>query len=133
MLIHTPASTPREAIYPPKRVDPWLIGLVLRLGLVPTFLALAGLAATLRRRALRPFAAYVGISSAVYVRWLLGQPSWAIKTKYLLFLLPVYIAYAMLGLRAASRADRRLGYAAGVCLIAALVASEAYLWMFALG
>ena len=133
MLLHTPASTPREPIYPLKRVIPWLIDLVLRLGMIPTLLALAGFAATVRRRALRPFVAYGGISLAVYVRWFLAQPSWALKTKYMLFLLPVYIVYAMLGLNFVYRRNRRLGHAAAGGLIAALVVSEAYLWMFALG
>jgi 4-amino-4-deoxy-L-arabinose transferase-like glycosyltransferase len=133
MLLHTPASTPREPIYPPKRVIPRLIDLVLRLGMIPTLLALAGFAVTLRRRALRPFVVMSVISSAIYVRWFLAQPSWGLKTKYLLFLLPVYIVYAVLGLRSAYRLDRRLGLAAAVGLIAALAVSEAYLLMFALG
>jgi hypothetical protein len=133
ILLHLPASVPRETIYPPKRVDTRLIDLVLRLGMIPTLLALAGFAATLRRRALRPFVVFSGISLAVYARWFLAQPSWALKTKYLLFLLPVYVVYTMLGLRFVYRRDRRLGHAAAACLIAALLASEAYLWMFALG
>ena len=105
----------------------------MRLGVVPSLLAFIGFAATFRRRALRPFVAFVGISLAVYVWWVLAQPAWALKTKYILFLLPVYVVYALLGLRAVARQDRRLGFAATTGFVAALVVSEAYLWMFALG
>lgn len=133
MVIDTPARAIRVAAYPGKRVKLWLIDLILRAGLVPTVLALVGLLATLRRRALEPFHLYTGISLAAYFWWLLGQDSWAIKTKYVLFLLPAYIVYMVLGLRASFRLDRRLGLAAVVCLLAALLVSEAYLWMFALG
>jgi hypothetical protein len=132
MVIHTPADAVRVAAYPEKRVPLWLIDLVLRLGLVPSLLALAGLAATLRRRALQPFVVFGATTFGFYAWWLLGQDSWALKTKYVLFLLPAYAAYAVLGLRALSRADRRLGAVAAAALIAALLAAEAYLWAFAL-
>jgi hypothetical protein len=133
MVAQTPAKTPRVPIYPLKRVEPGLVDLTLRLGLIPTLLALIGFAATIRRRAMRPFIVYTAASLAVYTWWFLAQPAWALKTKYILFLLPVYIVYAILGLRSAYRLDRRLGLAAAVGLIAALAVSEAYLWMFALG
>ena len=133
MVAETPANAPRFAIYPAKRVRLWLVDLVLRFGVVPGLLALAGFAATLRRRALRPFVVFTAAASAVYAWWFLAQDSWALKTKYLLFLLPVYVVYALMGLRAADRWDRRLGFAAAAGLIAALLAAEAYLWSFALG
>lgn len=133
MITTTPANAPREAMYPPKRVSLGLIGLTLRLGLIPSLLALIGLAVSLRRRALWPFAAFAAVSSAVYTAWFLTQPSWALKTKYILFLLPVYAVYCALGLKAANRVDRRLGFVAAAGLIAALCVSELYLWSFALG
>ena len=133
MVAQTPASEPRVPIYPVKKARAWLVDLVLRLGIVPTLLALVGFAATLRRRALRPFVAFSGVSLTVYAWWVLAQPAWALKTKYILFLLPVYVVYTILGLGFVYRLDRRLGHAAAACLVAALLASEAYLWMFALG
>lgn len=129
----TPPSTPREAPYPAKRVSIPLIELVLRLGLIPTILALFGFFATLRRKALRPFAVFSVLTVAVYVCWLSSQSSWTIKTKYVLFLLPVYAAYAVLGLRVLQKRDRRLGWAATAAFTAALLAAEAYCWAFALG
>ncbi|MBI3565868.1 MAG: glycosyltransferase family 39 protein [Elusimicrobia bacterium] len=133
MIAATPGKTPREPVYPDKKVPLPLVALLLRAGLIPTALAAWGFAATLRRRALRPFAAFAGISAAVYAWWFLGQPAWGLKTKYLLFLLPAYAAYATLGLRAAYRRDPRLGAAAAAAFLAALAVSEAYLWTFALG
>jgi hypothetical protein len=133
MVATTPASAPRVPVYIPKNVSTRLVDLVLRLGVIPTLLAFAGLLATRLRRSLQPFGVYAAVSLGVYVWWFLAQPSWALKTKYILFLLPVYIAYAILGLRAAYRLDRRIGVAAIIFLIAALFANEAYLWMFALG
>jgi hypothetical protein len=133
MVADTPASQPRVPIYPTKRVSRGLIEAVLRLGIIPTLLALVGFATTVRRRALRPFVVYTCASLGVYTWWVLAQPAWALKTKYILFLLPAYIVYVMLGLNFVYRRDRRLGHAAAVCLIAAMLASEAYLWMFALG
>ena len=132
LVAQTPANVPRVAPYPAKKVDLGLVEWVLRLGVFPTALALIGLVATLRRRIFRPFLVFAGASLAAYVRWFLAQPAWALKTKYILFLLPVYVVYAVMGVRAAYRLDRRLGHAAAVGLIAALIAGEAYLWMFAL-
>jgi hypothetical protein len=133
MVAQTPAGAPRVPVYPAKSVRLWLIELVLLLGIVPALLALAGFAATFLRRSFRPFVVLTSVSSAVYFWWVLAQDSWALKTKYLLFLLPVYVVYALAGLGAARRFDRRLGFAAAAGLIAALLAAEAYLWMFALG
>lgn len=133
LVAQTPASQMRVPPYPLKQVYPWLVDLVLRLGIFPSLLALLGFLATLRRRALRPFAVFSGVSLAAYAGWFLAQPAWALKTKYLLFLLSVYVVYAVMGMQTVYRLDRRLGHAAAACLIAALLAAEAYLVMFALG
>ena len=132
MVVTTPANAVRVSAYPAKRVPLRLIGLDLRFGLIPTLLALVGLLTTLRRRALQPFVVWGAVSLGAYLWWILGQDSWALKTKYLLFLLPAYVAYAVLGLGALSRADGGLGRAAAAGLIAALLVAEAYLWAFAL-
>lgn len=133
LVAQTSASQASVPPYPAKHVSLWLVDLVLRLGIYPTLLALLGFVVVLRRRALQPFIAFTVISVAVYTWWFLAQPAWALKTKYILFLLPAYIVYTIMGLRSVYHLDRRLGHVAAACLIAALVASEAYLWMFALG
>ncbi|NNN05828.1 MAG: hypothetical protein HKL90_07990 [Elusimicrobia bacterium] len=132
MVIDTPAEAVRVSAYPAKRVPLALIELVLRVGVIPGLLALVGFLAAGARRALRPFAAYAGLSLGVYFWWILGQDSWALKAKYILFLLPVYLVCAILGLRAAARVDRRLGVAAAAGVIAAILAAQAYVWAFAL-
>ena len=132
MVVDTPVDAVRVAAYPAKRVPRPLIELVLRLGVIPGVLALIGVLATARRRALRPFFVYAGLSLGAYFWWILGQDSWALKAKYLLFLLPVYLACVILGLRAAARVDRRLGAAAAAGVLAAILAAQAYVWAFAL-
>jgi hypothetical protein len=120
--------------YPDKRVFVPLVALVLAGGLVPTALALAGLAATLRRRALWPLAAFGAAALAAYLWWVAGQDEWAVKAKYLLFLVPLYALYAALGLRAArARLPRPAGLALVAAFAGALLLGEAWIWMFALG
>lgn len=133
LVAQTPANRTRVPPYPLKHARLWLVDLVLRLGVFPSLLALLGFLTTLRRRALRPFVVFSGVSLAAYAWWFLSQPAWALKTKYILFLLPVYVVYTVMGLRTAYRLDRRLALAATAGLIAALLVGEAYLFMFALG
>ena len=85
--------------YPRKRISPLLATSVLTLGLVPSFLAVAGLLATLRHRLLWPLTVIASMTWVAYVVWFLAQEDWALKTKYILFLLPAYVVFALLGLR----------------------------------
>ena len=39
----------------------------------------------------------LALTLASYVAWVVAQDDWALKTKYILFLLPIYIIYAMEG------------------------------------
>lgn len=133
LVAQTPASQTRVSPYPSKSTHLWLVDLALRLGVFPSILALVGFMATFRRRAMRPFIVFGGVSLAMYAWWFLAQPAWALKTKYILFLLPVYVVYAALGLRTAYHLDRRFGHAAVACMIVTLLVSEAYILMFALG
>jgi len=89
--------------YPRKRLDPTLTGAVLILGLVPDVLAIIGFLVTLRRRVLLPVAVICAMTFAAYALWFIAQESWALKTKYILFLLPAYVLYALLGARWLSR------------------------------
>jgi hypothetical protein len=123
--------------YPAKHVSIALVRSMLYLGLVPSALAALGFALTLRRRSIWPLA-FFGLSSfAMYVWWFLAQDSWALKTKYLLFLLPAYVLFALMGLRRLLASEHAIGrVAAGttLTLLGALFASSVmYLVNFGLG
>ncbi len=89
---------PRQP-YPSKHIHPILAISVLTLGLVPSVLAIAGFLATLRHRMLWPLTVTAILTWVAYVVWFLAQEDWALKTKYILFLLPTYVVYALLGVR----------------------------------
>jgi 4-amino-4-deoxy-L-arabinose transferase-like glycosyltransferase len=123
--------------YPSKHIPIPLVTLMLYLGLVPTALALIGFGLAAHRRTLWPLSFFATTSSATYLWWFLAQDSWALKTKYLLFLLPVYVLFALLGLHRVLGLCGRCGQAtatATLTLLSALyVSSVAYLMRFAIG
>jgi hypothetical protein len=80
--------------YPSRSMPRGLVVAVLLAGLVPTALTVLGAVATARDRRLWPLAAVALISWAAYAWWVVGQPVWALKTKYLLYLAPVYVLWA---------------------------------------
>ena len=53
----------------------------------------------LRRRDTRPLLLLTILTMAAYLQWILSQPMWALKTKYILFLLPAYLVYMGFGLQ----------------------------------
>jgi hypothetical protein len=115
-------------------IPPWLSSTVLVLGLLPTALALVGVAVTFRRRALLPLLLMTATTMAAYVFWFTAQQKWALKTKYVLFLLPAYLVFAMFGLRAMRRLPLRGGYEALFWFLVVLAAAcQAYLFRFAIG
>lgn len=85
--------------YPRRAIPLWMPGTVLVLGLVPTTLAALGALLTLRRRVMLPLHALLVVSVAIYLQWMLSQPNWAIKPKYLAFLAPIGILHALVALR----------------------------------
>jgi hypothetical protein len=106
---------------------------VLVFGLVPTVLAAGGFVSALRRPAALPVTLTAVTSLGVYIYWFTTQEHWALKTKYLLFLLPVYALYALFGLEWIKNRSV-LGYRGAVWLLVALsVLCHAYLFTFALG
>jgi len=117
--------------YPRKHLNPWLASSGLILGLVPDGLAVIGFLVTLRRRVLWPLAATCVLTSAAYVTWFLAQESWALKTKYILFLLPAYVLYALLGGRWLQRLVPVAGRIVWLTLGALVVAAHLYLMDFA--
>jgi len=121
-----------EAPYPTKWIPPWLTESVLVLGLVPTVLALPGFLVTLRRRVFLPLAVMLALTAASYLPWVVAQDEWALKTKYILFLLPVYTAYVLAGVRWLRWRSPRAGFAVSLALLMALVGvTHLYLLAFA--
>jgi 4-amino-4-deoxy-L-arabinose transferase-like glycosyltransferase len=84
--------------YPDKHIPRTLIAWLLTLGLLPSLLTLLGASHGLRARSRWPLLAYSIASLATYAWWFLAQDSWALKTKYILFLLPIYILLSTDGL-----------------------------------
>jgi membrane-associated phospholipid phosphatase len=88
------------------------------------------------RRSLRPLSLFGALSCVAYAWWFLAQDSWALKTKYILFLLPAYVLFALLGLRRllAQRGwSSRLVAGAVLGLLCLLLSTSlAYLTCFAL-
>jgi 4-amino-4-deoxy-L-arabinose transferase-like glycosyltransferase len=117
--------------YPRKILNPWLASSVLVLGLVPSGLAVIGFLATFHRRLLWPLAISSVITWALYVAWFLPQESWALKTKYILFLLPAYVLYALLGWRWIQHRSRAAGQTVQWLLAALIVVTHFYLLDFA--
>jgi hypothetical protein len=123
-----------SAPYPWKHIPGWLIGAVVWLGLVPTGLAIAGLAATIRRRDHLPLLVMLVLTLVSYLTWVVAQDEWALKTKYLLFLLPVYVTYALAGLQQArDRVAKLIGRTLAWAWIALIAVAHIYLYAFAIG
>ena len=124
----------RYPFYHDRHVPPWLASAVLVLGIVPNVLAIVGLAITVRRRAYLPITILCAVGWLIYLQYVLSQEIWAIKAKYLMFLLPAYALYVAIGLRWV-RAKLPDAISAGVVLtLAALViAAHLYLLRFAIG
>jgi hypothetical protein len=87
-----------------------------------------------RDRAWWPLVVLAAVTVGAYVYWFVAQPVWALKTKYLLFLAPVFVAWALAGL---AFVRRRAGPVAGAvttgALAATIAAAGAYVIQFAVG
>ena len=120
--------------YPLKRTQPAITRAVLLLGFVPDFLAVAGFIRTLRRRVFWPIAIVSVLGIALYVAWFLTQEAWGLKTKYLLFLLPPFVVYAVAGLAWIwRRAPAIAGDAVGWLLVTLVLLVHIYLFVFSVG
>ena len=117
--------------YPWKRIPALLTRAVLVLGLVPEALACVGLFVTIRRRMFQPLLAMCVMSAGAYVWWFTSQQQWGLKTKYLLFLLPAFAVYALVGLGWLKRRAPWAAAAAGALLAALVVLTHLYLLAFA--
>ena len=119
--------------YPRKDVSLGLIGIVLMLGFVPELLAAIGFVGTLRRRLFRPLAVISAVGVSSYVWWFLSQESWGLKTKYLLFLLPAFVVYAVSGFALLWNHAPRLSAITGALITALVLVTSMYLLAFDLG
>jgi 4-amino-4-deoxy-L-arabinose transferase-like glycosyltransferase len=106
--------------YPDKHIPRTLIAWLLTLGLVPAGLMLLGAWYGLRAPSRWPLFAYSALSLATYAWWFLAQDSWALKTKYILFLLPVYCLLASDGLERVLSLPGRAGAATGTLTLLGL-------------
>lgn len=119
--------------YPPKVVPLSLITAVLVLGWLPEGLATVGLVLTLRRRPFVPLLVTGVVTMAAYVWWVTPQTEWALKTKYIAFLLPIGAVYLAVGLAWLSRRAPAAALAVSVGLGILTLATHAYLYSFARG
>ncbi len=118
--------------YRRKRISTRLIAAVLALGFVPELLAVAGFVVTIRRPLFRPLAIMCVVGISAYVWWFISQEEWALKTKYLLFLVAPFAVYTVSGLAYLWRRAPRAGFAAAWLMAVLLVATNIYLLAFAI-
>jgi hypothetical protein len=104
---------------------------VVVLGFVPEALALLGVIVSARRRIVRPMLVFALITVAAYTWWLLPQDRWALKTKYLLVLVPVGVAFAVVGQAWLARRMPVLAAATAALLVALTVVAHVYMFVFA--
>jgi hypothetical protein len=119
--------------YPRKSIPLDLAMTVIVLGLVPELLAALGFALTLRHRSTWPIGIFVMLGVASYVWWFLPQQLWALKTKYILFVLPAGVLYALAGLGWLRRRQPVVWTIAAILLVALIVVTNIYLYAFAVG
>lgn len=118
--------------YRRKRIPPLLIGTVLTLGSVPELLAVVGFVVTIRRPLFHPLAIVCIVAISAYVWWFLSQESWALKAKYLLFLVLPFVLYVVTGLAFLWNRFPLAGTAAAVLLAALIAVANVYLLAFAI-
>jgi 4-amino-4-deoxy-L-arabinose transferase-like glycosyltransferase len=123
--------------YPNKQIPRALVAWLLTLGLLPSALTLLGMWEGWRAPSRWPLTVYGAASMALYVWWFLAQDSWALKTKYLLFLLPVYALLATDGLERVLHLPGRAGAATAATALTGLgglfACAACYIAVFALG
>jgi len=119
--------------YRRKRIPFALIAMVVVLGFVPELLTAIGFVVTIRRPRFLPLAIMCVVGISAYVWWFVSQESWALKSKYLLFLVSPFTVYAVNGLTCLWNRAPLTGALAAVLLGALLVAANLYLLAFAVG
>jgi len=117
-----------------KHIPSWLTAAVLYLGLVPTACAVVGALLLVRRRDCLPLHVTLVLTMASYLAWVVAQDDWALKTKYIVFLLPVYVIYALAGLEwMLARVPRWTREALVAAMLGLVVVAHLYDLAFAIG
>lgn len=115
-----------------KRIPTGVIAAVLVLGLVPEVLAAIGFVFTIQRRMFLPLVIVCTVGLSAYGWWFISQESWALKTKYLLFLISPFVLYATAGLGVLWTRAPIVGVAAAVLTVGLIGAANVYLLAFAI-
>jgi hypothetical protein len=88
----------------------------------------------LTHRSSRPLVLICAVGLTSYVYWVVGQQFWAIKAKYLLFLLPAYVVFLTAGLSLLTRVlPTPFKGLVWLSVLALLVLAHGYLLAFAWG
>ena len=120
-------------MYPTKHIPLWLPRSVVLLAVLPGMLAALGLLVTLRRVDFLPLHLLVFFTGVVYLQWVIAQPEWGLKTKYILFLLAPYLAYLVCGLRwLEQRVPQVIGTLCWVGLAALIALTNGYMLAFSI-
>jgi hypothetical protein len=124
---HGDPSHPYRRKYIPSEV----VRALLLLGFVPEVLAAIGFIVTIRRRVFLPLAIVCIVGISAYTWWFVSQESWALKSKYLLFLLPSFVLYAVIGLAFLWNRTPHVGVAAAALMATLIAVANVYLLAFA--
>lgn len=119
--------------YPRKWIPADLSMAVIELGFVVDAVVVIGLMAGLRHRLARPLLVWSVVGFGAYFWWLLPQTDWALKTKYVLFLLPAAAVYFVLGLSWLARRAPVAAWMAIAAYAVLVVVAHIYLYAFAVG
>jgi 4-amino-4-deoxy-L-arabinose transferase-like glycosyltransferase len=119
--------------YRRKHISTSLIAVVLVLGFVPELLAAVGFVVTIARPIFRPLAIMCVVGISAYVWWFISQEEWALKAKYLLFLVAPFAVYTVSGLAYLWRRAPRFAVAAALLMALLFIATNIYLLAFAIG
>ncbi len=119
--------------YPHKNIPVSLIMAVMVLGFVPEALAVLGMVVTIRRRVFAPLLVFVLLSLVAYLWWVIPQETWALKPKYVLFILPPLVVYAAVGLAWLVRRMPVAAVVAAAAMAGLVGLCNIYLYAFANG
>jgi len=122
---HRHGQWERDDIYKGKYMPVWLLWCLLVAGLVPVIAGAGGFFAMAVSREAPLLLGMFVLSVAIYIDWFLGHNWWMLKTKYLLYLLPLWLIAIN---KAASYMPARVLQAG---LIPAVIFSAIYVFYFA--
>ena len=83
------AQRPRGLVYTNKFIPSWFLWGLLVAGLVPVLGSIAGLGILMIQREALLLIGVSALTITIYVDWFLGSNYWMLKTKYLIYLIPL--------------------------------------------